>query len=241
MKKHCVCGFFLILSILALMGFSVPVSAASNDTMIVKDQKDIYLHITDQNSSYVYLSAEAPAEWCGNLIATFHNKATGKNYEAEMNFIPEEWTSGIWLPFGNYTVHFSIVEDDGMCIVDIKSPNQKTFKLEKGNDLHISAVVSENPDYVNVIPTSAPDDPPPLPGEEYQDLLEISIQVPTEGSVQLPIPEITESSDLNSNEINIVVQKTPHSIVWGLAVSIILFTVSATILYFFWKKSEHKK
>ncbi len=240
MKKYIVCGILLILSIVMMICIPVPVSAAGDGTTVVKDQKDVYLHISDKNSSYVYLSAEAPAEWSGNLLASFHNKTTGKDYEAEMNFIPEEWTSGIWLPFGTYTVQFSIEEDDGMCLVGLKNSDLETFKVEKGKDLHITALVTENSDYEAAVPTRAPDYQPPLSDDAYQDIPAI-LTDPTEESSETSIPETMPTANTQSQEIPVGPSKAAHPILWGIILSVSLITISSVTVYVCHKKFEFKK
>lgn len=240
MKKHIVCGILLILSLVMMICVTVPVSAAGDGTTVVKDQKDVYLHISDKNSSYIYLSAEAPAEWSGNLLASFHSKTTGKDYEAEMNFIPEEWTSGIWLPFGTYTVQFSIAEDDGMCLVALKDSDLETFKVEKGKDLHITALVTENPNYEAAVPTRAPDYQPPLSDDAYQDIPVIPAN-PSEESSETSIPETMPAAETQSQEITVEPINAGHHILWGIVLSVSLVTISGVTVYICRKKSESKK
>lgn len=219
----------LLLCMIAMVLGSVLSASATESEIIITHEKEVDVHISEENSSYVYLDAEAPLEWLGTIQVTFHSLNNGKNYTASLSYMENEYRSGIWLPFGRYTVSPTILDDDGMCLVDLKDPDQEKITIVKGEDIELSIVATENPDYEFVIPPRDDSFIAPLPKEEYNDL-------PTLGAAT--DENLTENTECTEAEITVDIQNNPaHSIVWGIVISVVLFgTISVVGVIIFRKR-----
>ncbi len=188
----------------ALLGL-VLTAAAEDCEIIVNSDTTIDVTVSDQNHSYVYLNAEVPNGWGGNIETRFHNRSSGKDYSLTMNYIQDEYNSGIWLPFGQYTVSVSLPDDDGMCLVHMDDESQSTLQIKKGEDIRISLSVTENPDFSFPESTSGEHIVPPPAMEDISDLPTVSAEADeTSETVTLP-SELETTEDSHSNTGAIVV------------------------------------
>ena len=215
----------LLLCMIAMVLGSVLSASATESEIIITHEKNVNVNISEKNSSYVYLDAVVPKEWLGTLQITFHSLNSGKDYTVNLSHREYDYHSGIWLPFGRYTVSPTILDDDGMCLVKLKDPDQEKITIEKGEDIELSIVTTENPDYEFVIPPRDDSFVAPLPKEEYHDL-------PTIGTLATEEAVSTENTEYTEAEITIDNQSKPvHSIVWGIVVSVMLLGVVGIFIF----------
>ena len=188
MNKHLLKGITLLLSILALVLCSVPAVSAEEMEEVITGEHALSVRPSDQDSGYVYVNAEVPTGWGGEIRVIFHSRSSGRKYFCPVSYLENEYCSGLWLPEGVYSVSAELPDDDGLCTLELKD---STLTIQKGQDFYLTVLACEKdgpdtfPDMTDstVIPPMSPD--------EYEDLPSASSEsAPTDATFTLePAPE----------------------------------------------------
>ena len=210
----------------ALFGF-VLTAAAEESEIIINSDKTVDVNISDKNHSYVYLTAVVPNGWGGNIETRFHNRSSGKDYTLTMNYILDDYNSGIWLPFGQYTVSVTLPDDDGMCLVHMDDESQSSIHIKKGEDIRISYSVTENPDFSFPDPTIGEQIILPSEGEDISDLPTVSVDA--EETTETALPLETENPEVDHSNIGAMV-----------VASILVVAVSICAVFVFVLEYKHR-
>ncbi len=228
--KHSILRYLaLTLCITAgLLGFVLTASAEESE-VIINNEHSVDMNISTKNHSYVYLTAEVPSGWGGNIKTRFHSLSSGKDYTVTMNYIQDEYNSGIWLPFGQYSVTVSIPDEDGMCLVHMIDESQSRIHVKEGEDSQIFYSVTENPDFEFSEHPLDNQITPPAEKEDYTDLPTV-----------IPDAEITEEETISFSSTESV--PTRGSRTGAMAIAIILVTIVIICVGFvFFLEYKHNK
>ena len=169
MKQKTVKVFILMLCICATVLGSAFCVRAEELEEVITGQHDLPLPTANKNAGYVYLDAEVPNGWGGEIQVTFHSRATGKDHTCTMSYLENEYHTGLFLPAGAYQVASQLTMDDGLCRLKLKDSTQETIQVQKGEDLYLTVLAEEIPEE-EPIPTGTAPIVLPKPQEEYQDL-----------------------------------------------------------------------
>lgn len=187
--------FTLVLLCILLTLATVLTVRAEEMQTIVTDQQEIEIPPAENTSIYVYLTAEVPIGWGGDIEVCFHNEGTGKEYKVTMNYIKDGYNSGLWLPFGFYGVEARQPEPDGLCMVRLEDSTQNRIQVKKGESTMVNVLVEENPEFETGA-SSQEHIQPPKEDAEYQDLPTVPVESNTEPSTENtePVPQEEEQS-----------------------------------------------
>ena len=227
MKQKTIKFFILMLCVCATVLGSVFCVQAEELEEIVTNQHDLPLPSANKNAGYVYLNAEVPNGWGGEIQVIFHGRSTGKDHICTMSYIENEYHTGIWLPAGSYNVVSQLTMDDGLCQLQLKDSSQETIKVQKGEDLYLTILAVETSEDAP-IPTGTSPIVPPKPQEDYQDL-PTAAENTTEGTEATEEITLEESSDQQN--------------IWGrviriLAIILVIIVAILTIVYFIQERRE---
>ena len=191
----------LVLLLFLMMLATVLTVRAEENQIIVTNHQEIELQPAEKTSSYVYLTAEVPAGWGGDIEVSFHNEATGKDYMVTMNYIIDGYNSGLWLPFGTYDIEVLQPDPDGLCMVQLKDSTQKRIQVHKDENSLIQVLVVENPEFETSIPVQEEGYQPPKEDSEYQDLPTVPVKNESEDPIETTEPVIEEKEESISGKV----------------------------------------
>ena len=222
MKNKLLKAIFLLTCISAMiLGTALVVSAADMEEVITAEH-NLTISPQKQNAGYVYVNAQVPKGWGGEIRVAFHNRSTGRDYICSMSYLENEYHSGLWLPAGSYLVSPELPLEDGLCELKLQNSDQEILQVKSGDNLYLTILAVEIPD------TDAPTELieatviPPKNQEEYQDLPTVAAEseaVEAETEQAADPEEVPEDATSLSGIIRI------------LAVILVIIVVILTIHY----------
>ena len=192
----------VLLLLLMMLATAFTVRAEENHT-IITNQQEIELEPAEKTSSYVYLTAEVPAGWGGDIEVNFHNEATDKDYKVTMNYIIDGYNSGLWLPFGLYGVEARQPDPDGLCTVQLENSEQKRIQVRKDENSLIRVMVVENPEFDTTVPAMEDGYHPPKEDTDYQDLPTVPVNIEEEDPLETTDTASQEEESISGRVVRV--------------------------------------
>lgn len=228
MKNKLLKSILVLICVTAMVLGSVMVVQADEMKEVITGEHNITISPQEPRAGYVYIDAQVPNGWGGEIQVSFHSRSTGKDHICTMSYIENEYHTGIWLPAGAYNVAPQLTMDDGLCQLQLKDSSQKAIQVKKGEDLYLTILAVETSE-----DEPTPNDTTPIvlpkPQEDYNDL-------PTEMSnttTDETIPTQTdpqENQEENSNSLGRIIRI--------VAIILVIIVATLTIIY---AVREHQK
>ena len=228
MKNKLLKSILVLICVTAMVLGSVMIVQAEEMKEVITGEHNITISPQETRAGYVYIDANVPNGWGGEIKINFHNLNTGKDYICSISYMDNEYHSGLWLPAGNYQVAAELPYDDGLCHVELKDNSQSSMKIQKGEDYYLTVLAVENTVDVTEPPATTPITPP-NPQEDYNDLPTEMANTTTDETIPTQtVPQ--ENEEENDNSLGRIIR----------VVSIILVIIVATLTIIYAVR-EHQK
>ena len=229
MKTNLLKTVTLLLCISAMILGSVLTVQAEDMKEVITEEHHITIRPQQKNNAYVYVNAEVPKSWGGEIQVSFHSRTTGKDYICSMSYIENEYHSGLWLPAGSYQVSAELPQDDGLCRLELKDSSQSDLNIKSGEDLYLTVLALENDD--TQTPSASFDSSivPPKSQEEYNDLPTAADDTTTNPTET--IEETTDGPQEDSDSMNEVIKV--------LSIILVVVVVILAIIYAIWERLKN--
>ena len=229
MKTKLLKTVMILICISAMILGSVLTVQAEDMKEVITKEHHITLRPQQKNNAYVYVNAEVPNGWGGEIQASFHSHTTGKDYLCSMSYIENEYHSGLWLPAGSYQVFAKLPQDDGLCHLELKDSSQSKLNIKSGEDLYLTVLALANDDIET--PSGAFDSSiiPPKAQEEYNDLPTAADNTTTNPTETME--ETAECPQEDSDSMNEVIKV--------LAIILVVVVVILAIIYAIWERLKN--
>ena len=228
MKNKLLKSVLVLICITAMILGSVMIVQAEEMKEVITGEHNITISPQKQNTGYVYVNAQVPKGWGGEIRVNFHSRTTGKDHSCSMSYLENEYHSGLWLPAGTYQVTAELPQDDGLCQLTLQDPTQEVIQVKSGDNLYLNILASEISDESPATESTSAPVIPPKAQEDYQDLPTANEDTPesTESTEALDIEEVPEDGNLLTHVVRI------------LAVILVVIVVILSLVYWIQNRSD---
>ena len=143
MKNKLLKSVLVLICITVMILGSVMIVQAEEMKEVITGEHKITISPQKQNTGYVYVNAQVPNGWGGEIRVNFHSQVTGKDHSCSMSYLENEYHSGLWLPTGTYQVTAELPQDDGLCQLTLQDPSQEVIQVKSGDNLYLNILASE--------------------------------------------------------------------------------------------------
>ena len=228
MKNKLLKTILLLACVSAMILGSVMVVQAEEMKEVITGEHNITISPQEPKAGYVYIDAQVPNGWGGEIEIGFHNHSTGKDYICSMSYMDNEYHSGLWLPAGNYQVAAELPYDDGLCHVELENNSQSNMKIQKGENYYLTVLAVENSGDITE-PSSTTPITPPNPQEDYNDLPTEMTEAATDETI--PSQTVPQENQVeHGNSLGRIIRV--------VAIILVIIVATLTIIY---AVREHQK
>lgn len=229
MKNQLLKIITLVICISAMILGSAMVVQAEEMKEVVTGEHNITISPEKRNAGYVYVSAQVPNGWSGEIRVNFYSRSTGKDHSCSMSYIENEYHTGLWLPEGSYQVSAELPQDDGLCQLKLQNPEQEILRVKNGDNQYLNILATETQDTDTPAEITEESVIPPKNQQDYQDLPTAATETAmeaTEATEILNIEEVPEDGNLLTHIVRI------------LAAILVIIVAVLTVLYLIHESSK---